>query len=168
MMSWVRILLIATGAASVVHGLWLHPGLPEMVASHFGPSGRPDAWMSRDAFVWLYVMVVLSVVGLGFGTEWMIRRGPVELINFPHREYWFAAPRREATSRWVVPRVVGLLLSGAWLVMLSVQLAADANASRENIDMAWMLGAVSLYTLLTVVVVATSYRRFGAPSDREG
>lgn len=41
---------------------WLYPGLPERIPTHFGPSGRPDAWGGRESiFLGPSIMGIVSI-----------------------------------------------------------------------------------------------------------
>lgn len=43
---------------AILQAAWYYPQLPEMVASHFGVSGKPDGWMSRQSFLLVELMRV--------------------------------------------------------------------------------------------------------------
>ncbi len=79
------------------HAAYYYPLLPDRVASHFGPSGRPDAWSSKDAFVaiYLFAVAVIAVVFSGIGL--LLRRTPATLINLPNRDYWLSPERSSGT-----------------------------------------------------------------------
>jgi len=74
-----------------------YPLLPDHVASHFGPSGKPDSWSTKTSFLYFYLFVIiglaifLSLIGL------LMAKIPVQLINLPNKDYWLAAPRRQTT-----------------------------------------------------------------------
>ncbi len=84
-------------ALCVFQALHYYPLLPDKVASHFGPSGKPDAWSTKSVFVTLYLAVIggcaLFFLGLGF----IIRVIPRSLLNLPNKAYWLAEERREQT-----------------------------------------------------------------------
>lgn len=90
----VFVLLIVIG---VLQAAYYYPLLPERVASHFGASGRPDAWSSKLFFVNFYLIaigviaILFPVVGSGMS------KIPDSLINLPHKDYWLAPERRQET-----------------------------------------------------------------------
>jgi hypothetical protein len=91
--------LLAVACALAASGIIVgtSAGLPARVATHFGPGGAANGWMSRDAYVATMALLALLVPMLaGVGTTLMPRRWP-RLVNLPMRDYWLAAPRREAT-----------------------------------------------------------------------
>src|SRR5262249_61256788 len=68
--------------------------LPERVASHFGSDDDPDAWMTRNGYLFFILSLVLVYPGLiGFLIGFLPRVRP-EWVNFPNRDYWLAPQRR--------------------------------------------------------------------------
>lgn len=87
----------AACALVVLVELALATRLPPEVASHFDVTGRPDATMSRNAFVLAMVLMSTLVPTLMWaGLQWSVRRGKLKLPNLDH---WFAPSRRAATVR---------------------------------------------------------------------
>lgn len=84
-------------ALYVAQGIYYYPQLPTRVASHFGPSGLPDAWSTRSSFITMYFVLIgiLAVLflGIGFG----ISKIPVSVINLPNKTYWLSKERRQRT-----------------------------------------------------------------------
>jgi uncharacterized membrane protein len=75
--------------------------LPETVATHFGPGGEPDGWMSRSAHR-------IAFLGLGFGTSGLviglcfaIRFFPPSLLNVPRADYWRSPEHYPAACAYV-------------------------------------------------------------------
>jgi uncharacterized membrane protein len=71
------------------------PQLPQHVASHFAAGGEPNGWMSRSAYL-QFIGIFGAVVPLFIVV--IFRSLPVNLINVPNRDFWFA-PERSAHSR---------------------------------------------------------------------
>ncbi len=59
-----RLLFPLLMAVPFLQGVYYHPRLPQMVASHFGADGSPDDWTEKTSFV--VVSLVLSEVVIGF------------------------------------------------------------------------------------------------------
>jgi uncharacterized membrane protein len=76
---------------------YYYPLLPDRVASHFGASGRPDAWSSKETFVTIYLIVVAFIAVLFPGIGLVLRKIPTSLINLPNKDYWLLPERREET-----------------------------------------------------------------------
>ena len=116
--------------------------LPARVASHFGPGDLPNGWMSRDGYLvfmlgfgLLLPPVVVGAIG------WLPKIAP-RAINIPHRDFWLAPSRRDAT-------LAALAAHACWLGCLLVLFIAgihyailEANASvppRLPAELFWML-----------------------------
>ncbi len=76
---------------------YYYPVLPDRVASHFGASGNPDAWSSKDSFIKTSLFAVGLVAVLFSCIGCMLRKIPASLINLPNKDYWLAPERREKT-----------------------------------------------------------------------
>jgi len=76
-------------------------GLPDCVATHFGASGAANGWMSRDAYRTFMLISgpVTAFFPLLVGLA--MRSAPARFINLPHRDYWLAPERRDATFAWL-------------------------------------------------------------------
>lgn len=75
--------------------------LPATVASHFDAAGRANGTMTHDSY---RIFMLLFVVGLPALVVTLMsrafRRG--ERLNLPHRDYWLAPPRRQASLDYLV------------------------------------------------------------------
>ncbi len=111
--------------------------LPERVPSHFGASGQPDAWGSRNTF-WLFVVLPLVVhVALG-----LLARKP-HLYSYPTRVTPENAEQLYRLGRgmiyWLRAGVVWLV---AYLCWGAVRVAQGRAAG---------LNSVIMYALLCVI-----------------
>jgi hypothetical protein len=124
--------------------------LPARVASHFGAGDLPNGWMSRDGYLVFMLgfgLLLPTIVVAAIG--WLPRIAP-RGINIPHRDYWLAPSRRDAT-------LAALAVHACWLGCLLVLFIAgihyailEANASvpaRLPADLFWMLMIVFLAAL---------------------
>lgn len=93
------------------------PALPPRVATHFGPAGLADGWMTRDGYR-LFMLFFIAVLPLGIvaAMGWLPRVRP-GWINIPNREHWLAPERRDET-------VVYLRAHACWLGVLMEALIA--------------------------------------------
>lgn len=86
--------------ACVIHAFYYYPQLPEVVASHFGAAGQPDAWAGKKVFITVYLisagMNALIFGAIAFGLE----KVPASKLNLPNKDYWLAEERREETYRF--------------------------------------------------------------------
>ena len=141
---FILVLIIATILISATSN-----HLPAQVASHFGTGGAPNGWMSRND----YRLVILAfAVGLPVavvGGSMLLPRLEDTRINIPHRDYWLAPARRDATFRYLAAHAYWL---GALLVVFIAGihlLLLDANAAQPP-----RLAGQLLATLLVLFLAA--------------
>lgn len=141
--------------------------LPARVPTHFGPSGAPDGWMSRQGyFAYMLAFSVGFPVLLAALVAFAPRIAP-RWTNVPNRDYWLAPARRA--------ELFGLLASHACWLGAATSLTAGAThalllrAARldpprlEAGPFLAMLGvALAAYALWGVVL----YRRLRLPRER--
>ena len=89
--------LFVLPALVVVHIAYYWPQLPERMASHFGPGGKADGWMSKQENMIFYLALVSISAALWASIGWILKKSPDESINIPNKEYWLAPERREQT-----------------------------------------------------------------------
>jgi uncharacterized membrane protein len=93
----IRLILLAMPLIALIHMGIFYGQLPEKMASHFGPNGEADGYMSKLSFGLFYVgiMAFVTVIFAGMGT--LLRKLPSDTINLPNREHWLAPERKETT-----------------------------------------------------------------------
>jgi uncharacterized membrane protein len=119
---WV-LLLVATLAQTA----WYYPRLPIRMASHFDVSGHVNAYMPKQDFLKLHLVVVglLSLISLVIST--LIGRLPSSMVNLPNKEYWLAPERRQQTMRMIQGHLIGF--GDAMLLFLFVVFGDAMRAS---------------------------------------
>ena len=70
---------------------------PDVMAAHFDVQGNPDRFVSKLAFFGFQTQTVLPVILLSIALQILPLILPVQWINMPNREYWFAPERRKDT-----------------------------------------------------------------------
>ncbi len=94
-LSTASFLLVLSGAAAFV--TYTGATLPDVVGTHFGPSGAANGFMSRAVYVrFMLGFVVLLPLALNLLIGRVLRL-PSTRINIPHREYWLSPERRGET-----------------------------------------------------------------------
>jgi hypothetical protein len=93
--------LLAAATLAGLHAWHLSSVMPERVASHFDGAGRPNAWMSRDAFVRSYLGLVALLTVIFLITTLATARIPDRFVNLPNKSYWLAPERRASTLAWI-------------------------------------------------------------------
>ncbi len=114
-----RIIFIIVILLCLGHVIYYYPLLPDRVASHFGPSGRPDAWSSKQSFLGIYLFAVGVVALLFSGIGPLLRRTPSRMITLPNRDYWLAPERAEETIEFL-SRQFFLVGSATLLLLLDI------------------------------------------------
>ena len=89
-------------AASTLFALNGIAEMPENIVVHFGTSGEPDRWMTRDHY---RLLVLFILVGLPLILVWvmaMLPRYTNGRGQIPNCEYWFAEQRRDSTEAFLI------------------------------------------------------------------
>lgn len=115
-----------------------YPRLPDTVASHWGIDNRPNGWMSKGAFAATFAGTLALTGGLLMAVILLMRRMPAKWINLPHKDYWLAPERREAT--WAFLSAWLLVFNAAVLAFLAAILHLSLRA---NLDGTQMLSRVT-------------------------
>ena len=136
-------------------------GLPDPVATHFGGSGTPDAWMSRRVYasaLLFFVSVFPLLLAAAIGGVPRLVPG---LVSLPNRDYWLSPERRRASLEY-------LTAHACWLGCLITLTAAAIHgtildAHREDpvrLDNGVVLTIVVVFLLTEVGWIALLWRRF--------
>jgi uncharacterized membrane protein len=136
-------------------------GLPEVVASHFGPSGAADGYMPRSIYVVLLLVLIVGVpLLLALLPAAVAGRGEKKL-NIPNREYWLAPERRESTiafirahGMWFAAAVAVFMAYVHWLVLRANELHPP------RLSTTGITAGLVVFFLLLVVWLAVLYARF--------
>ena len=163
-----RLALLALTLAGIGQAAYWSARLPKRVASHFGPGGRADGFLARDASLLLGVGVMVGTGLLFAALPALLRRTSGRTMNLPHKAYWLAPERRESTldalARWMGWFGVGTGL----LVLAAFELTYRANAAALAPETARLEGSLfwalmALYTVGTLAGIVALFRRFGPP-----
>lgn len=123
---WLSSLLVflVTLAAS---SFWL----PERVATHFGPGGAADAWMSRGTHLTLF-----AVFGVGFSGFFIIlffamRYLPPSMMNVSNPQYWRAPENYPRACAFLFQHSFSVATMACLFVTGLNLLLVQANQSKE-------------------------------------
>lgn len=150
--------LLALGQAA-----WQHARLPDRVAIHFNATRRADAWAPRNAQTVLHVLTILFMAALTEGAVLFQARLPTRYVNLPHREYWLAPERAEASRTWLVGS--GLAIGCALMIFFMglfhlLYLANLSPVPRLTPEVWWLVGGLVIVIFASLVRLLT---RFGPP-----
>jgi uncharacterized membrane protein len=150
----ILFLLLLAGAAAFVYQTG--GTLPDLVATHFGPSGAANGSLSRALYLrFMVIFVVLLPLGLNLLVVRVLRL-PSARINIPHRDYWLAPERRADTERRLLRHMqfFGVMLAAFlchvhWRVVLANRLTPPML---DNTKFSYGL-AIFMVTLVTWIVL---------------
>ncbi len=108
-------LMLCTGFVALLNGT--ADMLPDRVASHFGPSGTPDSWMSKGDFLGFSMLFGLGMPLAITAICSLCTLLPDRLVNLPHKEHWLSAALRKDTRLYIIAQ--SLWLSCLLLLMTS-------------------------------------------------
>jgi len=100
-------LFLALIAAALTQMVWYYPRLPARVASHFDAAGQVNAFMPKDAFFVIQLVVLGILSGMFLLVPALIVRLPPGMINVPNKDYWLAPERRAHTVHKLETFLVG-------------------------------------------------------------
>lgn len=140
--------------------------LPPSMASHFGARGRPDAFMSKEAF-FIFTMVVGGVsVAAVFAAAALIRRSPSNLISIPNRDYWLANRERLGAA---IDRMSGVLgwmgMATTAIIAVAVELAVRSNLHQTNFANDAFLVFLGAYFAVVIASMVWMMRAFRVPKE---
>jgi len=143
----------------------VYPLLPERIAVHFGPEGRPDGWSGRLGFVLLYGAIEAVLVAFAAATSRFADRLPTHLWNLPNRDYWLAPERRRESVAFVARTVVWIENATLVFLIALAEIVFRANLAhgptRLPLPTVWAI-LVAFVAALTWLVVRI-YARFRKP-----
>ena len=162
-----QVFLVALAAA--VAFIWLTSrGLPPVVASHFGASGAADGFMPRGGYAWFMTALAAVVPSLLVFLPERALRHPKARINLPHRDYWLAPERREATIDHLCANARRM---GYWLIAFLVYvhwLVVEANRTTPpTLDSTWFIAGLVGFALGMLMSIVGIFRRFGRLPTRD-
>lgn len=140
---------------------WSSGAMPESVASHFGPDGVANDFMSRQAYAGFMVALILVVPSLVFLASRLASRLPVARINLPNKAYWLAPERQSASLASLGS--FGAVVAYATALLLCVVHAMVVQANRaqpSHLDVAPVVAVVGLFFAVLVIATVVFLRRF--------
>jgi serine/threonine-protein kinase len=82
------IVWMACVIAFVASVLFLAPGLPDRVATHFGFSGRANGWMPRSTYTLFFIVFGIFFSSFVIGISYGVRFFSSSCLNVPNPDYW--------------------------------------------------------------------------------
>jgi len=154
---------IACGAYAIGHAWSHYAELPARVPSHFGFSGEPDAWQSKDPVTVLLPALLTLVVGTGMGVmSWLVLHAK-RALRAADRGASLAAQMRFRTAMTRFLAGVSLLTT-ALLTWLSVSMVRVGLGLAPGLGKGPMVLVALLlaFSLGGTVLIAFRYGQGGA------
>jgi len=155
--------------AAIAQGFYYHPLLPDRVASHFGPSGEPDDWMSRDGFMAVYAGTLGFTAATMIVLAALMPRLPMSLLNVPHKPYWSAPDHYPRLMRLMTSFLLWMGAGTVLFLAAVMQRVFAANLTpqpRLGAEIWWMLGAYGCFVV--VLLVPLMWVLYTAPRRADG
>ncbi|MFH1279843.1 MAG: DUF1648 domain-containing protein [Candidatus Eisenbacteria bacterium] len=141
------------------------PLLPDRVASHYGPDGRPDRWSPKDVFIATYVVVLVLAFAFFVGLGFFVQRVPPYFIHIPRREYWMTRERQQATRNTVIRHVFWFASATMAFYLVTMNLAMQVSMGlSEGIRLSFTY-ALAGYGIATILWGIGFNRRFRLPEE---
>lgn len=140
------------------------PLLPDRIASHFGPSGMPNGWMTKSQFFTIYAAMLLPALAVEFWVAHKIANTPGARINLPNKEFWLAPERRDATFGYFKSFFAWYGCALLLLLVYVMGLAMRANLDPSpRLPTGPTVTAITAFVAFNVAALIAVYRRFAAP-----
>lgn len=156
-----RSIFVALVLAAVAQCVSSYSRMPDLVASHFGPSGAPNGWMTKDAFFVIYAVVIaLAGVIEIFPARSIANRSPAS-INLPNKEYWLAPERRAETMAYFDKFFAWYGCAFLLILVLIMGLAINANLNAPpHLPTGPTLAIIAGFVAFNIAAVLQIFVRF--------
>ena len=166
---WMAFGLGVAGGLFAIGYAWFHYGeLPAMVPTHFGPSGRPDAWRPRSFFTVMLTPILTLLMGTVLGGVALLVAHAKRAIRHPDQGASFRAQQRfrSAMSRFLA---VVAILTTLMLVSLGVSAIRVGLGESPGLSPSFMILAVLmlLCAIGGILYIALRYGQGGSRLERE-
>jgi len=153
------LLIVAALILTMGLAIYFAPQLPNRVASHFGMDGKPNGFMSKNAFLIFMVGLQFALPAFLMGIGFLIGKLPSSMVNIPHREYWLDAERKMETLSWLRGMLNWITACTTIFMALIFYLVIQANRLAEVqlptlsftlLMVAYLVGLLGLVVRITI------------------
>jgi uncharacterized membrane protein len=169
LLPWLAIAVGIAGGLYALNEAWIHyPGLPEMIPTHFGFSGRPDAWRHRSVTGVMMLPLLSLVMGIGLGMIALLTGRAKRAVRAGDQGISFHAQQR---FRRVMSNFLATtsLLVTAMLTVLShssLQVALHEEDALSPVMMALTL-VLLVFALGGSIYIALAYGQGGSRLEKK-
>lgn len=141
--------------------VYFYSRMPPVMASHFGPDGHANGWQSKEAFFGFSCGISAILAFVFMGMPIFIRRLPNRLINLPHKDYWLAPERREASLAYLANQMELIGASALILVSVILHFSITANQSADKtLSPMVVMPMVFIFVIFEFVCIIKMLRHF--------
>ncbi|HEV7967590.1 MAG TPA: DUF1648 domain-containing protein [Candidatus Acidoferrales bacterium] len=156
-----RVLFFAIVLLAIAQCVHDFPRLPDRMASHFGPSGMPNGWMTKPQFFITFAVTLLPALLVEFCLSQRIANKPDAKLNLPNKEYWLASERRAETFAYFETFFAWYGCAFLLVVVLAMGLAMRANFDTPPLlPTGPIVSVLAGFILYNVAAVIAMFRRF--------
>lgn len=148
---------------ALVQNAWYYPRLPEQVAIHFNAAGKADSWASKSHATLLMLGLQIFLPSFLLLTSQLSRSLPIQWINLPHREYWLAPERKEATFASMERFLWWIAMATSLWILVVNHLTFVANASGGNLRLLPFLVGLATYMAIVFCLAGGMVWKFRLP-----
>jgi uncharacterized membrane protein len=164
----VLVIGIVCGIGAVSYAAMHYADLPARVPTHFGPSGKPDAWRPKSFWTVMLLPILTLIMGTGLGTFALLISRAKRAIRHPHPEISVEAQMR--FRRAVTRYFCGIALMATAMLTLSsvgsIRVGLGLDHGLSPLMMAAGIG-LGLLAIGGVLYLALHYGQGGARLERD-
>jgi uncharacterized membrane protein len=161
----ITLALLAMPVVALVHMGIFYGQLPEKMASHFGPNGEANGYMTKLSFSLFYIGIMAFVTGIFAGMGALLRKLPADTINLPNKEHWLAPERKETTLLKFGEQMGQFGVAACVYLVAIMHLVIQANISGSHQLGGLFLVYLTLFLGFTGVWVWQMNRFWQLPAD---
>jgi RsiW-degrading membrane proteinase PrsW (M82 family) len=158
-----KLLFVLMVAFAAAYFSSVYPKLPEIVASHFNSSGRPNGWQPKQVFLAFFIGATVLPAILEFAIPRIIGSVPVELINLPNKRYWLSPEHAPETLEFLASAFAwfGCALYAMTLFVFNYAVQANLHpGTPPDANTMWMaIGGFAAFTVIWGLRMAIHFAR---------
>jgi len=164
----VLIFCLIGGVVAISYGAMNYADLPDRVPTHFGASGKPDAWKAKSFWTVMLLPMMTFVMGVGMGGITILIASAKRAIRFPQTRVSAEAQQRfrQAVTRFIGGMAVLLTCMLAAMSIGVIQTGLGRAGGLSWIVMVLSVG-MAVFALGGVLYIALRYGQGGARLERE-
>jgi uncharacterized membrane protein len=157
------------GGIVAVGYAWInYPNLPELVPTHFGPSGRPDAWSPRSFSAVMVLPLTTFLLGVAMAIAACLTARAKRTMRHPDGGASLAAQQRFRQASANLMALIVIVMT-AMLTMMSIYAVRTSLGLASGMPPA-VMAMVAILLVLSVgggLFIALRYGQGGARLERE-